>query len=112
MNNSALRIISFIVLIVTFIVVSGIVSTASALMHDNSAETCCDLERKDESGTANPCETPECSCVSCINAIVKTGNDLPKIIMPLGTYGRYLNSLINLHPHEYIASIEYPPEES
>jgi hypothetical protein len=111
MVTPAIRIFSFVVLIATFIAVSGIVSTASALIHDDNADTCCELDKKDDSETSgDPCETPECNCISCIHAIVST--DIPTVKLPMSPDVRHLSLLRSFHPREYIASIEYPPESA
>ncbi|BCS52738.1 hypothetical protein [Geobacter sp. SVR] len=108
MVRSRIRIIPFMILMTMLLAVSGIASTASALISHDSADMCCDSEKKDDAETPSPCSTPECGCIACQNAIVAAGT--PAIAAPFAPDIPHPDSLQHYHPREYIASIEYPPE--
>ncbi len=108
MFSSPARILSFIMFVAVFFAVSGIVSTAHALIGDDAAEICCDIEKKDRSGSSAPCSTPECNCISCLSAIVVPV--IQHIVQPVSIGPCYQMSLLHLHASDYISTIEYPPE--
>lgn len=107
-KNSPLRIIAALTLVITLLALSGLTSTAAALMHAASANSCCDSGCDDPPGAA-PCSTPDCPCFSCISMVLATA-----LTVLRSSAGEPLPQL-SAHPFhlcEYIPSIEYPPENS
>lgn len=106
--TSAIRILSLVILLSTFIAVSGIAATADTLLHENRADVCCDIDDREQSDGARPCSTPDCACPSCMSAAVLT--DSAYIIYRLLPVESHLAAPRRCSLQDYIVVIEYPPE--
>jgi len=103
------KIISVILLIFALFTLSGLATVAAALVHVESAATCCDEDRDDSQTGTVPCSVPDCSCFSCINLIPASFPTVLRTSMGEVSLFRFQQ---NLHLSEYISSLEYPPENA
>ena len=102
------RIVSLAVLLMTFTVVSGVVSTASALLAADTVDVCCDGTTGGKENAAPPCTTPDCTCALCIHAAVLT--NIPAVNSQPALSATYVGLLRHGNFQEHPPSIEYPPE--
>lgn len=103
-----LHIVSLITLIALFTVLSGIVSTASALLSTAAVDVCCDVDRQQDSEKKSPCTTPDCVCTFCMTAVILS--DIPAVktnSAPILSHGGMQQ---RYHLQEPSNTIDYPPE--
>ena len=108
MFSLRLRIVSLITLIALFTVLSGVVSTASALLSTNAVDLCCDLDRQQDSGKKSPCDTPDCVCTYCVTAVIFS--DIPAVELHSAPILTHLRDPHRFHLQEHPNTIDYPPE--
>lgn len=107
MNVLPVRIVFFIMLLISLLSLSGLTATASAMIHAEAATACCDQEGDESEKGALPCQLPDCSCLSCMAIELVTLTNLPGTTL-IETF--YHVAAQQLHLSTYISSIEYPPE--
>lgn len=108
MFSPRLRIASLITLITVFTVLSGIVSTASALLSTNAVDACCDIDTRQDSGKKSPCATPDCVCTFCMAAVILS--DLPAVKTSSSPILSHVSRPQRYHLQEPPNTIDYPPE--
>lgn len=108
MFRSRLRIVSLITLIALFTVLSGIVSTASALLSTAAVDVCCDVDTQQDSEKKSPCTTPDCICTFCVTAVILS--DIPAVELKTTPILSHLTMPHRYHLQEHPNTIDYPPE--
>lgn len=103
-KKSPFRIIAALMLVVSLLTLSGLTSTAAALMQA-AANSCCASDCED--APTGPCSTPDCPCFSCITMVMATA---PTVLRTSSGELLAFVATQDFHLSEYIASIEYPPE--
>ena len=101
--------ISLILLLVALLTLSGLTTTAAALVQADTATACCDKERNDGQTGTDPCSAPDCSCLSCMTIDLV---DSPTIRRFSVGEALHCTPLQRFHLSEYVSSIDYPPEIS
>ena len=105
-KKSPFRIIAALLLVVSLLTLSGLTSTAGALINASAANSCCD-SGCDDAPKSGPCSTPDCPCFSCISMVMALSlTVLRDSANEIVTYA----SKQHFHLCEFIPSIEYPPE--
>ncbi len=103
------RAIAYILLLFSLVALTGLGATASALVHQDSTESCCDHREEGESdrGQDEPCSASECSCPFCLFLDRPDSLSLSFLRTPSKfSYG----PLQTICSSAYIRLIEYPPE--
>jgi len=108
MLNPRLRIVSLITVIALFTVLSGIVSTASALLSTNAVDVCCDVDTQQNSEKKSPCATPDCICTFCVTAVILS--DVPAVKTNSAPILSHVSRPQRYHLQEPPNTIDYPPE--
>jgi len=102
---------ALILLVVSLVLTSGASATATALLQEGAATDCCDAAADKPAAPFDvPCSEPDCQCITCLAFVVTLHSRLP-------VYNGYhatssFNRLFSVLPHEYVKTIDYPPEFS
>lgn len=101
------RIFSVILLVVAVLALSGIASTAGALVHADEAVACCnDDHDAGDSGSA-PCSAPDCNCALCMAIdfvqLLSVSGATPALLA-------FTTLKLPFPPLEFVSPIDYPPE--
>lgn len=107
MQSSLLRTISLIMLLLSILTLSGLTTTASALIHAETVAACCDKERDGENRGGLPCSMPDCPCLACMAVDLVNA---PALRRTTAAETVHYTSQQKLHLSAYLSSIEYPPE--
>lgn len=96
-------------LLLSLLTLSNLAATTASLVHNEAANTCCDLDRDDAAGGQGmpSCPLPECSCASCMTIDLIT---LPIVQRSGGVTTLYAQLQRTVHLSPCLRSIDYPPE--
>jgi hypothetical protein len=107
MISPRLRVIAFVLLILSLAMFTGIATTVSALERPESVDACCDRGETEQEPMSGPCADANCLCFSCLTLdrvaplscvwplqVTASGFALPPAFCPDG----------------FSAVIDYPPE--
>jgi hypothetical protein len=101
--------LSIMLLGVAILALSGIVTTAGALVQATDAVACCANEKNDKDSAGEPCSVPDCHCASCL-----TIDLLPHPTIARTTVGvcAFSSRQVRFPLSEFMNTIDYPPEFS
>jgi len=104
-----LRPITFAVLLLTFLAVSGANFAEAALSSPGTVDSCCFPSGQNEESPQTPCAPPECSCLFCLNLHLPLFADISSpSLFATEHVCRHLPQPLAAFVHP----IDYPPEFS
>lgn len=104
-----LRPITFAVLLITFLSVSGVSFADAVLASPGTANSCCFPSGQNEESPQPPCSTPECSCLFCLNLHLPLFINItsPPLFATSHAFNHFPQPLA-----AFVHPIDYPPEFS
>jgi hypothetical protein len=107
MISSRLRILALLLLIFSFAMFTGVVTTVSALERPEVIDTCCDRGESESEPMTGPCLDANCLCFSCLTLDVNAPlfYSCPQQVIATTFCPPWTFS-----PDGFSAAIDYPPE--
>jgi hypothetical protein len=107
MISPRLRALALVLLIFSFAMFTGIVTTVSALEHTVEVDACCDRGETESEPLSGPCPDANCLCFSCL-ALGVTASLVYSCPLQVTISAFYPPQAFS--PDGFTTAIDYPPE--
>ncbi|WP_221251027.1 hypothetical protein [Desulfuromonas versatilis] len=98
---------ALLILLCTFTVLTGLATTASALLSEPVVDACCDRAGEEESSQPAPCSAADCSCFGCLPFDQPPALQISSSFDEVPSFSAAPRFLAGA---EFSPAIEYPPE--